>query len=76
MKTLRSMYKASSSFNGLSHDSLTRSSWRAVGLDPKTRQQAGEARYLARLHRRARARAATTAALAAAWLALVWLAIR
>lgn len=76
MKTLRSTYKASSSFNGLSHDRLSRSAFRAAGLDPRQRQAAGEARHLARLYRRARARSVTTAALAAAWLALVWLAIR
>lgn len=76
MKTLRSLYKVEPAYRGLTHDRLSRSAWRLAGLDPKDRQQAGEARALARLHRRARARAATTAALALAWAGLVWLALR
>ena len=76
MKELGSTYKASPAYRGLTHDKLSRSVWRLAGLDPKARQQAGEARALARLHRRARARAATTAALALAWAGLVWLALR
>ena len=76
MKTLSSTYKTTPAFRGLTHDRLSRSAWSAAGLDPQARLQAGEARALRRLHRRARARAATTAALAAAWLSLVWLALR
>lgn len=76
MKTLKSMYKANSSFNGLTHDKLTRSAWRVAGLDPQQRQQAGERRALRRLQARARARALQTAALALAWAGLVWLALR
>lgn len=76
MKGLKSTYKSEAVYNGLTHDRLSRSAFRLAGLDPRQRQQAGEARALARLQRRARARAATTAVLALAWLGLVWLAIR
>jgi len=76
MKALGSTYRAQPAFRGLTHDKLSRSAFRLAGLDPKARLQAGEARYLARLQAKARARAATTALLVAAWLGLVWLAIR
>ena len=76
MKVLKSLYKSESAYRGLTHDRLSRSAWSAAGLDPTARQRAGEVRYLARLQARSRARAVQTAALAAVWVGLVWLAIR
>ncbi len=76
MKVLRGLYKTHPAYRGLSHDNLSRSAWRLSGLDPIARQKAGEARHLARLHRREQVNAVTTAALSLAWVIMVWLALR
>lgn len=76
MKAIKSAYNPNVQFNGLTHDRLSRSAWRLAGLDPVQRQRDAQDRIAARFVARARARAITTAALALAWLGLVWLAIR